>query len=76
MTSPPRPNRQGWGWDVSSWFEQPIAPQLQGKVAFITDGRAISYAESYMGIVEAYHLLGEIVGGPPAGDGWRRRSRW
>jgi C-terminal processing protease CtpA/Prc len=61
-----RPDRQGWGWDVSSWFEPPVAPRLPGKIAFITDGRAISYAESYMGIVEAYHL-GEIVGGPTAG---------
>jgi C-terminal processing protease CtpA/Prc len=61
-----RPDRQGWDWDTSSWFEQPAAPRLKGKIAFITDGRAISYAESYMGIVEAYHL-GEIVGGPTAG---------
>jgi C-terminal processing protease CtpA/Prc len=61
-----RPDRQGWDWDVSSWFEQPAAPRLKGKIAFITDGRAISYAESYMGIVEAYHL-GEIVGAPTAG---------
>jgi C-terminal processing protease CtpA/Prc len=61
-----RPDRQGWDWDVSGWFEQPAAPRLKGKIAFITDGRAISYAESYMGIVEAYHL-GEIVGGPTAG---------
>ncbi len=61
-----RPDGQGWGWDVSGWFEQPAAPRFPGKIAFITDGRAISYAESYMGIVEAYHL-GEIVGGPTAG---------
>jgi len=33
---------------------------------FLTDGRAISYAESCMGIVEHYRL-GEIVGGPTAG---------
>jgi C-terminal processing protease CtpA/Prc len=61
-----RPDRQGWDWDVSGWFEQPAAPRLTGKIAFITDGRAISYAESYLGIVEAYHL-GEIVGAPTAG---------
>lgn len=61
-----RPDRQGWTWETSGWFEPPAAPRLKGKIAFITDGRAISYAESYMGIVEAYHL-GEIVGGPTAG---------
>ncbi len=33
---------------------------------FLTDGRAISYAETVMGIVEAYKL-GEILGGPTAG---------
>ncbi|HYM60391.1 MAG TPA: S41 family peptidase, partial [Thermoanaerobaculia bacterium] len=33
---------------------------------FLTDGSAISYAESIMGIVEAYKL-GEIVGEPTAG---------
>src|SRR4029078_2977692 len=32
----------------------------------LTDGRAISYAESWMGIVEAYKL-GEIVGEMPPG---------
>ncbi len=61
-----RPDRQGWEWETSGWFEQPVAPRFPGKIAFVTDGRAISYAESYMGIVEAYHL-GEIVGGPTAG---------
>jgi C-terminal processing protease CtpA/Prc len=48
------------------WDLQPIAPKLKGKIAFLTDGRAISYAESYMGIIEAYKLA-EIVGEPTAG---------
>jgi C-terminal processing protease CtpA/Prc len=48
------------------WDLKPIAPRLKAKVAFLTDGRAISYAESYMGIVEAYKLA-EIVGEPTAG---------
>jgi C-terminal processing protease CtpA/Prc len=39
---------------------------LKAKKAFLTDGRAISYAESCLGIVENYKL-GEIVGGPTAG---------
>jgi C-terminal processing protease CtpA/Prc len=33
---------------------------------FLTDGRAISYAESIMGIIEAYKIA-EIVGEPTAG---------
>jgi C-terminal processing protease CtpA/Prc len=48
------------------WTLEPIAPRLTAKIAFLTDGRAISYAESYMGIVEAYKLC-EIVGEPTAG---------
>jgi C-terminal processing protease CtpA/Prc len=60
------PDRQGWQWDISSWSIQPQAPRFRAKAAFLTDGRAISYAETYMGIVENYHLA-EIVGGPTAG---------
>jgi len=48
------------------WNLQPIAPRLKAKMAFITDGRAISYAESYLGIIEAYKLAA-IVGEPTAG---------
>ncbi len=49
------------GWDV-----QPEAPYFSAKRVFLTDGRAISYAETVMGIVEHFKL-GEIVGGPTAG---------
>ncbi len=48
------------------WTLEPKAPRLKGKIAFLTDGRAISYAESYMGIIEAYKLA-EIVGETTAG---------
>ena len=48
------------------WTLKPIAPRLKARIAFLTDGRAISYAESYMGIIEAYKLA-EIVGEPTAG---------
>ena len=61
-----RPDRQGWEWEVSNWSVQPAEPRLKGKVAFVTDGRAISYAETYMGIIENYRLA-EIVGVPTAG---------
>lgn len=61
-----RPDRQGWEWDFSDWSVQPKAPRFKAKVAFLTDGRAISYAETYMGIVEHYKLA-EIVGGTTAG---------
>ncbi|HYM59878.1 MAG TPA: S41 family peptidase, partial [Thermoanaerobaculia bacterium] len=48
------------------WDLPPSTPRFGGKIAFLTDGSAISYAESIMGIVEAYKL-GEIVGEPTAG---------
>ena len=44
----------------------PLKPRLKAKVVFLTNARAISYAESVMGIVEAYKL-GEIIGERTAG---------
>ena len=52
--------------DDNRWTLPPVAPRLTAKIAFLTDGRAISYAESYLGVVEAYKL-GEIVGETTAG---------
>ncbi|MBI1851073.1 MAG: peptidase S41 [Planctomycetes bacterium] len=62
-----RPDREEWTFAESPrWNLTPLAPQFKGKIAFVTDGRAISYAESCLGIVEAYKLA-DIVGGPTAG---------
>jgi hypothetical protein len=52
---------QSAGWDVT-----PTPPRIRGGVVFMTDGRAISYAESVMGYV-ADRKLGTIVGGTTAG---------
>jgi len=52
--------------DAGRWKLEPIAPRLTAKMAFLIDGRAISYAESWMGIIEAYKLAA-IVGQPTAG---------
>jgi C-terminal processing protease CtpA/Prc len=61
------PDRQNMQFKrEGEWSLQPATPTLTAKKAFITDGRAISYAESCMGIVE-YYKLGAIVGGPTAG---------
>jgi hypothetical protein len=49
------------GWDV-----QPKRPAVAARRVFLTDGRAISYAESVMGYV-ADRKLGTIVGAPTAG---------
>lgn len=61
------PDGRNWTWNTDGrWNLQPSAPLIQGKVVFLTGGRAASYAESCLGIVEAYRL-GEIVGEPSAG---------
>ena len=48
------------------WPVLPASPAAHRPDRILTDGRAISYAETYMGIVEASGLA-EIVGGPTAG---------
>jgi C-terminal processing protease CtpA/Prc len=60
------PDRRDVAFLFSNWPVQPEKPQFKAKVAFLTDGRAISYAETYMGIIEHYKLA-DIVGGPTAG---------
>lgn len=54
------------GYQKMGWLLDSREPKIKGKVAFITDGRAISYAESVLGFVEHYKL-GEIIGEPTAG---------
>lgn len=61
-----RPSREGIRFTDGSWPVPQAFPRLTARAAFITDGRAVSYAETYMGIVEAFGLA-EIVGGPTAG---------
>jgi C-terminal processing protease CtpA/Prc len=62
-----RPEFAQVGWRPLSWNLTPAAPRITGRVVFLTDGRAISYAESVMGYVREY-ALGTIVGGPTAGS--------
>jgi hypothetical protein len=54
------------GWRDLGWDLKPQSPHVQGKVVFLTDGRAISYAESVMGYV-GDRKLATIVGGATAG---------
>lgn len=60
------PDREGWTFHEMGWNLPAAEPRVGGRVAFLTDGRAISYAESVLGFVEHYKL-GEIVGEPTAG---------
>jgi hypothetical protein len=54
------------GWQSLSWNLKPAVPHITARRVFLTDGRAISYAESVMGYVRD-HKLGTIVGGRTAG---------
>src|SRR5690606_7422817 len=55
------------GFENFGWEMEPKAPYLgDKKVVFIIDGRAISYAESYMSFIEGYQLA-TLVGQPTAG---------
>ena len=60
------PDRRDMQFQFSNWPVNPQPPRFTGNVAFVTDGRAISAAETLLGIVEHYKLA-EIVGGPTAG---------
>lgn len=51
---------------LGGWPVMPTEPHLDGERVFVTDGRAISYAETCLGIVEHFGL-GAIVGEATAG---------
>ncbi|MGI9551632.1 MAG: S41 family peptidase [Aurantibacter sp.] len=54
-------------WESFEWGIETATPYLGDKqIIFITDGSAISYAESFMGFIEGYSL-GTIIGQPTAG---------
>lgn len=54
------------GYRKYSWRLKPKTPHLTANIIFLIDGRAISYAESYMSFIEHYKLA-TIVGQPTAG---------
>ncbi|OGD24646.1 MAG: hypothetical protein A2Y69_01850 [Candidatus Aminicenantes bacterium RBG_13_59_9] len=60
------PDREGWTYQEMGWNLITMIPHIGGRVVFLTDGRAISYSESFLSFVEHYKL-GEIVGEPTAG---------
>src|SRR5262249_33188820 len=61
------PDREGMTFaDPRPWQLRPRVPHLAAKAAFVIDGRAISYAESVLEVIEHYRL-GALVGEPTAG---------
>lgn len=54
-------------WDGSGrWQWEPMKPRFRGKIIFMTNSSAISWAETIMSMVEAYKL-GTIIGSQTAG---------
>jgi C-terminal processing protease CtpA/Prc len=54
-------------WDTAGrWPVRPASPRFTKNIIHLMDGRTISQAETYMGMIEAYHI-GDIVGSPSAG---------
>jgi hypothetical protein len=60
------PYGESAGWESAGWNLKPQSPRVGGQIVFLTDGRAISYAESVLGYV-ADRKLATIVGGATAG---------
>ncbi|MEM0964307.1 MAG: S41 family peptidase, partial [Bacteroidota bacterium] len=57
----------GAGIDSVRWEHiRPMEPHIGGRLVFLTDARAISYAESILGIVDHFDV-GTTVGGATAG---------
>jgi hypothetical protein len=61
-----RPDHEGMRFRRSHWVIQPRAPRLHLACVTLTDGTAISAAETYMAMIE-HAAIGEIVGVPTAG---------
>lgn len=60
------PDRARIAWTEGGWPLMRVEPRLPGKVVFVTDGRAISYAETYLALVKQNHIA-PIVGEATAG---------
>jgi C-terminal processing protease CtpA/Prc len=54
------------GWRDRGWTTLPAEPKINGKAAFLVDGRTIGEAEAVADLV-AVHDLAEVVGQPTAG---------
>jgi C-terminal processing protease CtpA/Prc len=61
-----RPDHRDMKLEGRPWTIPPSNFRLKVKSAFLTDGRAVSYAETFLALV-ARHKLGPIIGSPTAG---------
>lgn len=61
-----QPNFSAVSFEKSGWKLRSLKPYISSQMIFLTDNKAISYSESFMGIVKHYKL-GLIVGDTTAG---------
>jgi C-terminal processing protease CtpA/Prc len=61
------PDRRGVAVEESEWKMPPREPRLTAKAAFVTDGRAVSAAETSLSLI-ATHKVAPVVGGATAGS--------
>jgi len=66
IPTPLYPDQEKMEWEESGWDVKPKSPRFTKNIVYLTDGRAVSAAETFMGIIE-YYKLGEIVGSATAG---------
>jgi C-terminal processing protease CtpA/Prc len=61
------PDRERMTFDTTTkWVIQPQEPRFRGRIIFLTNAKAVSKSEVWMGIIEHYKLA-DIVGQPTAG---------
>ncbi|MDQ2664979.1 MAG: S41 family peptidase, partial [Gemmatimonadota bacterium] len=60
------PDRADMSFTIGGWTITPAAPRIKARIAFLSGGGSISYAESTLGTVED-NRLAAIVGEPSAG---------
>ncbi|RPD41479.1 S41 family peptidase [Chitinophaga barathri] len=60
------PDHEKTGWMDIGWGLRPETPHIGGKVFFLINGSAISYAESVMGYIKDFKMA-TIIGEPTAG---------
>jgi C-terminal processing protease CtpA/Prc len=61
------PDHRDVEWLTTFWTIEPKAPRFRGRVAFLADGRSDGYAETLLGMIEAYKM-GDIVGATSGGS--------
>jgi C-terminal processing protease CtpA/Prc len=61
------PDHRDVEWMTTFWTIEPKAPRFRGRTAFLSDGRCDGYAETLLGMIEAYRMA-DIVGARSGGS--------